>query len=396
MARKTFLNGYPLPASDLNTYLMDQTVQTFADAAARTAALATPTSGMMSYLADTKQVYTFDGTSWNAQIDAVNQATVLSSRRNYIINGGFDIWQRGTSVAFGAVLGYGADRWQIVRSGWASGATMSRQAGTGNARYAARVQRDSGNTSTAFISIATSIETSDSISLAGKTVTVSFKARAGANFSSASSVLAVNLPYGTGTDQSYIAGYTGNVDNSANVTLTTSWQTFTRTITLNSAATEVALAFTYTPVGTAGAADYFEVDEVQYEVGSVATPFSRAGGTLQGELAACQRYYYRNTPGLTYGAHCIGFAGSATIGSAMLNLPVPMRVAPTSVEGANLAFGNYAGAVFAISSLSLNSVLSNANCIFIDFVSSAMTGGQVGRIGNNNNTAGYLGFNAEL
>lgn len=63
MAYKTFANGYTLNASELNTYLMNQTVMVFADSAARTAAL-TPTEGMVTYLADTNALEYYTGTAW--------------------------------------------------------------------------------------------------------------------------------------------------------------------------------------------------------------------------------------------------------------------------------------------------------------------------------------------
>lgn len=64
MAYKTFANGFPLPASDLNNYLMNQSVIVFADAAARTAAIASPTEGMVTYLEDDNELYKWTGADW--------------------------------------------------------------------------------------------------------------------------------------------------------------------------------------------------------------------------------------------------------------------------------------------------------------------------------------------
>lgn len=64
MAYKTFANGFPLPASDLNNYLMNQSVIVFADAAARTAAIASPTEGMVTYLEDDNELYKWTGSAW--------------------------------------------------------------------------------------------------------------------------------------------------------------------------------------------------------------------------------------------------------------------------------------------------------------------------------------------
>jgi hypothetical protein len=99
---------------------------------------------------------------------------------------------------------------------------------------------------------------------------------------------------GTGTDQNPLTGYTGQVVTAGTKTLTATWQRFTYTQIVPATATEISLDFYFTPTGTAGAADYFEITGVQLELGSYATTFSRAGGTIQGELAACQRYYEKS------------------------------------------------------------------------------------------------------
>jgi hypothetical protein len=252
---------------------------------------------------------------------------------NPVLNSAFQLWQRGTSIPYAGGNQYTADRW-CFGSG-ALGRTVSRQV-TGdttnlpNIQYCARVQRDSGNTSTADIKLNQSFETINSIPFAGRTVTFSFYARRGANFSGASNNLFAYLKQGTGTDQNVDVTYTGISDVAANgFALTTTWQRFTVSGTVNTASTELAILFSYTPVGTAGAADFFEVTGVQVDVGSVALPFRTYAGTLQGELAACQRYYYQRSslPGGAY---------SSTAGRIFSVHPVTMRVNPTITYPATL------------------------------------------------------------
>jgi len=64
MAYKTFANGFPLPASDLNNFLMNQSVIVFADAAARTTAIPSPVQGMLTYLVDTAAYESWNGSAF--------------------------------------------------------------------------------------------------------------------------------------------------------------------------------------------------------------------------------------------------------------------------------------------------------------------------------------------
>jgi hypothetical protein len=209
------------------------------------------------------------------------------------INGGQDIWQRGTSISTSVSQNYASDRWQSYTNNAGLTGTTSRQSsGLTSIQYCARVQRTAGNTNANTLIFNSSLESANSYQYAGQTVTLSFYARAGANYSSASNALAFYLFSGTGTDQNINSGFTGQstlINTTA--TLTTTWQRFTATVAVGSTATQLAMWFQYTATGTAGANDYFEITGIQLEVGSVATAFRRAGGTIQGELAACQRYY---------------------------------------------------------------------------------------------------------
>lgn len=64
MAYKTFANGFVLNASELNTYLMNQSVIVFDDAAARTSGIAAPSEGMVTYLKDTNALEYYTGSAW--------------------------------------------------------------------------------------------------------------------------------------------------------------------------------------------------------------------------------------------------------------------------------------------------------------------------------------------
>jgi hypothetical protein len=268
----------------------------------------------------------------NGTINLLQTSTLSrAAGKNAIINGGMDIWQRGTSISYNNEAKYSADRWQGIM---AQQGTISRQATADTTnlpsiQYCARIQRNSGQTGVSAIAFDNNFESTNSIPMAGRAVTISLYARAGANFSAASSALTVQVVSGTGTDQ-VIGTYTGlAVPVSGTATLTTTWQRFTFTGTIAATATELAIRTTYTPVGTAGANDYFEVTGVQLELGSYATTFSRAGGTIQGELAACQRYYWSNAIGS--GIYALGFASSTTGSRYLINFPVSMRVPPTSI-----------------------------------------------------------------
>jgi len=80
LGRKVFTAGEVLAAADVNGYLMDQTVMVFADATARTAAIAAPSEGMASYLIDTSSFEIYNGSAWagGGDITSVVAGTALT------------------------------------------------------------------------------------------------------------------------------------------------------------------------------------------------------------------------------------------------------------------------------------------------------------------------------
>jgi hypothetical protein len=324
---------------------------------------------------------------------------------NVIINGGYDVWQRGTTgTANGASAGtgYNADRWANYASGTAI--TVSRQA-TGDTtnlpfiQYCARVQRNSGQTSLSKVHHAYSMETTDAIRFSGQTVTFSFYARKGSNFSATSDLLAVEVYSGTGTDQN-IFGYTGaNAFINSSATLTTTWQRFTFTGTVSASSTEIGVLMGFTPTGTASTNDFFEITGVQLELGSRATTFKRsngAGGTLQGELAACQRYYYRQTSSQLYSIFASAIAENGTTAYTYTAFPVTMRVAPTSIDYSTVGIGNSFNLLTAVTpALQTNTQSPYAGAVKCTG-GSGLTAGSAYYLTANNSATAYLAFNAEL
>ena len=279
----------------------------------------------------------------------VNVAQSVAGK-NAIINGGMDIWQRGTSIALAASAGvtYLADRW-CTATGANQASTVSRQV-TGdttnlpNIQYCLRYQRNAGQTGVGTYSLIQNLETINSIPFAGKQITISGYIRAGANFSATSNLMTLVLILGTGTDQSLISGFTGQTTvATANATLTTTWQRFSVTGTVGATATQLGLGAVYIPTGTAGANDYFEITGVQVELGSTATTFSRAGGSIGGELALCQRYYYR-VPATTSAYAGLGTAYSTTAAAIQLPLKATMRAVPTVIDFSSPSLADVANA----------------------------------------------------
>jgi hypothetical protein len=321
-----------------------------------------------------------------------------SGAKNRVLNSNFSVWQRGTSVA-GSGTAFIADRWQAYRG--AAGSTFSRQLTNDTTnlpfiQYCIRAQRDSGNTSTSPYSNGQNFESVNSIPLAGKTVVLSFYARAGANYSAASGALEVNLATGTGTDQNIYTGLTGRANPILqNATLTTTWQRFTYSATLATTATQVAMSFAATPVGTAGANDYFEITGVQLEAANSVSNYAPNGATYQAELAACQRYYQRITAEVAYQNFGVGFFGDTTNARVLVPYKTTMRVAPSFATSGS--FDTQAG--FTSRGTAAPTLVgdgTNTQIATLNSVVSGATAAQSAVIRANNSTTTYIEFSSEL
>ena len=231
-------------------------------------------------------------TTFNSTVQ-INGANVsgFTGFKNRIINGGMNFWQRGTSFTNVATINnfYTADRWGANRNGDASGLTVSQSTDVpAGFKYSAKFQREAGNAATNALAIFNSNESINTLDFAGQSVTLSFYAKVGANWS-ASNDISVSIRSGTGTDQR-VYQFTGLVSQSSTVTITDSWAKYSITKTVPANATEVgAVIQSGAYSGTAGADDSLYITGVQLERGSNATSFEfRDYGR---ELIMCQRYY---------------------------------------------------------------------------------------------------------
>jgi hypothetical protein len=285
VAYKVFTNGSVLNASEMNEYLMNQSVITFSNSTARSSAITSPVEGMITYLEDTQTYESWNGSAW---IRIISEST-----GNAIINGAFEINQRNfTSTTAG---GYGFDRWTWNQSG-ATGTYSSETFTPGAAPLAgyeatnfARLAITTGND---FTNIAQRIE--DVRSFANQTITVSFFAK-GTNPTTENGLNAV-------VTQLFGSGGSAAVQTILpKFTLTGSWQRFSFTTDIASVSGKTIGGGSSLNIGigqgSSASTDSFTLDlwGVQVEAGSVATPFKRNANSLQGELAACQRYYQRQS-----------------------------------------------------------------------------------------------------
>ncbi len=312
--------------------------------------------------------------------------------KNKIINGDFGVWQRGTSFTLTTGTQYTADRWDV---GGAAG-TVSRQSFTvGNtiAGYESPFYLDWNLTSNSQNYEARQ-KIEDVRTFAGQTATFSIYAKISAGTTALSPRIVQD--FGTGGSPSSTV-----VTSLGSMTLTSSWQRFTFTVavpsisgktlgTANNSTLWFSLQISNTATGT------IQLWGGQAEAGSTATAFQTATGTIQGELAACQRYYVRfqnnsNNSPFTTG----GFTFSTTGANTFRPLPVEMRVAPSAIEtGGTLAFKDVTATNFTPSAYAI--VHSTNQFVSFDVTLTGATSGRWGFLQSNNSSVNFIAFSAEL
>lgn len=258
--------------------------------------------------------------------------------KNRVINGDVSHWQRGTSFTpIANTLVYTADRF-AVRRGTSANYTVSRQGAVDE--FSVRVQRDISTTETNSIFFLYAAETADVADLAGGDVALSFDMTAGADFSDA--LIGIALAEGQGIDESTSSLRSSTWTSydeiiSENQAITTTKTRYTFTGSMSAAATQLGIKITFNAVGTAGANDWYEITNIQFERGQADTGFEKI--PTAETLLLCQRYFAKTydqsvDPGTVNSGEGAfmkrGTATNATNGfSPHWAYPVTMRITPT-------------------------------------------------------------------
>jgi hypothetical protein len=323
--------------------------------------------------------------------------------KNKIINGNFAINQRAFSSTTSSAT-FTFDRYKTEFSGGT--VTYSAQTFTPGAAPVA------GYESTKFLQVVTSGQSGANFALidqkiedvrtfAGQTVTISFWAK----------VASGTGKVGVAFEQNFGSGGSGTVVLAAGdlTAITTSWARYTVTAAISSVSGKTIGASSFlrlclfTSAGTA-VSSYSSIGVVnqtigfwgvQVEYGSKATPFQTASGSIAGELALAQRYYYRQGGAAVYQEFGFGSSGGSTTGAnVQVQFPVTMRTNPSAIDFSTLALTDYNGnnaittAVFGTNSPNMAAVTVGGT--------SGLTTYRPYALRANNSTSAYIGFTAEL
>ena len=346
---------------------------------------------------------------------AVNNAFVANTNafvagKNKIINGDFYVNQRAFTSTTGNSA-YSFDRWAQFNGGTTGTLTITPQTFTPGAAPVAGYEGKNfvqcvtaaGASVDTFALYTQKVESVRT--LAGQTATVSFWAKA----TSGTPKIGVELSQSFGSGGSPSAEFQ---TAAGAVTLSTSWARYSVTVavpsisgktigTNNDDSLIVALWLSAgsnfnsrtSSIGLQNAT--FQIWGVQLEAGSNATAFQTATGTIQGELAACQRYYWRLVDGSNQWISPGGMFNGTQLEFAF-KYTVPMRVAPTLIIATGTDYYAFSrnNSIDTFNSLTLYQA-TNQSCLLYNNTEVSGTAGMAGNVFSYNSLAS-LALSAEL
>jgi len=319
--------------------------------------------------------------------------TPFVAGKNKVINGDFSIWQRGIGAFSTAGSNtFTADRWQVGSDGSTTASTSQKTFTPGNAisGYESTYYLETAITAVGGTNAYILQRIEDVRAFANQTITISWYAKCSSGTVSSQGLIVQAFgSYGSG---SVVTAFP------TASTITTSWQRFTQTFTVPSisGATIGTNSFLEIQVIRTPTSSTIDLWGVQVERGPVATPFTTASGTLQGELALCQRYCFRPGGAIADRSGVITQLNSGATAAFMWAFPTPMRTSPsyTVTSASNLSvFSFYNTTGHTVTSLS-NWYISQYNAYLQFNYATAATIGATASLDINNGDS--LLFVAEL
>ena len=329
-----------------------------------------------------------DATKLSGNLPAISAASLtnvpkdvtVGGRKNMLINGGFDVWQRGTSLA--GASKFLADRWFNT-----STETQSRQTftvGQTDVPHNPTYYHRGTSGSSEFYERRQAIE--NVAITAGREVTLSYWMKGSSAFT--------NAPYST---QDF--GTSGSSDVAAalsTASITTSWARYSHTFTPPSISGKTVGASNYLLLSVLRANITnitVEMANVQFEFGSVATDFEQR--SYGEELALCQRYYQQFGHASVEQPIGAGVFNDATQILAFFPYLKEMRAIPTTSVSSNgfvRAYSGYSGSKISTGGTVIDGITATSARLNVDFSSSTAGQGAFLQI-----VAGqYIYLNAEL
>lgn len=345
------------------------------------------------------------GTNYPITVDSTNINVVDSaplSYRNKIINGNFDIWQRGTPITqtqdIASLNSYTADRWKMgaVRDGvaWRQ-ITVTRESTIvpTASRYAAKVTLGAADCNR--VTVEQRIESGNSFVFNSQNGVLQFKLRRIATLH-ASTTMSVQI-YSPNAADNYTTSTLRTAKTFTNMSSlsNTDYTTFTVDVPFNAAFSnglDITITLNTDAVSTplAGIGDLFYFAQAQMEVGLRATAFEQR--PIGMELSLCQRYAYNI---ITAGGTRNGFFKATNTTSDMwVYHPVPMRASPVVTGSITITPYNYVTGTTLASTSAYTSILSSTQSIILGI--SGHGAGTAGAGASFDLSAGLLVVSAEL
>lgn len=244
--------------------------------------------------------------------------------KNYIINGGCQVAQRGNIAAVKDVWTYGGcDRTPVIVGGTTASGTIQQYSGVTTATgYAQGVQATTTGTGSVYIQ--QRIEAINTKGLNGKTITVCCLVYQNTG-SDQNCYLRIGKP--TTTADTFSAQTSLSVSGALSIPSSTP-TAIIWTYTLGAAEASLGLfaSVEFWNVGDVTAKDFW-ISDFQLEKGSIATPFEVRPYGL--ELALCQRYYEKSTSGFYATFFNSNVTNATTYYSGIAHYKVTKRAVPT-------------------------------------------------------------------